>query len=81
MTPEERAAEVIGGPGPLADEYRRLISAAIRDAILEEREACAKRLDADGKTVWQDAPQNSYAGGYRRACENNAAAIRARADA
>jgi len=62
-------------PARLAEDTRTVLAALrrVRDA---ERERIAALLDRDGQSVWADAPPNSYAGGYRRACENNATAIR-----
>jgi hypothetical protein len=36
MTPEERAADILPGPGPLNDAYREALVAAIHAAVLEE---------------------------------------------
>lgn len=77
MTPEERAIEVIGGPGPLSDEFRGLISAAIReaerDAQTVEREAILAAL----RTLRDShSPTHDWAHGV----DDAIAAVRARAD-
>lgn len=58
MTPEERAekleAALLGGRLS-RNEFKRLLSAAIREAVAEEREACAVILDAAAdrqKAAW-----------------------------
>lgn len=80
MTPEERAAE-ISDLTEFADNARQgarlnvLIAAAIREAVAEEREACA-RVAEDLSAA---DPTDSRYHGAREASERIAAAIRARA--
>ena len=45
MTPEERAESVLWGGSPLPAETREQIAAAVRAAVLEEQERCARIAD------------------------------------
>lgn len=52
MTPEERTEDIyVHAGGVWADnqEYRQIILTHIREAVAEEREACAKLADGYGK--------------------------------
>jgi hypothetical protein len=86
MTPEERAKRVMfGNNAPFMDDdiltashgyiisYPQLV-AAIREAVMAEREACAKIAD-DSASRWDSQPDDDCAS---IACGDIAAAIRAR---
>ena len=42
---------------------------AVQQGAEQEREAMAMAIQNDGLTVWQEAPLNTYAGGYKQACK------------
>lgn len=49
MTPEEWAEKVTWGGRPLPKETRQEIVAAILAAVAEEREACARLAEGEGR--------------------------------
>jgi hypothetical protein len=55
MTPEQRAADILdrlyGKPMNDKSLPERLIAAAVREAALEEREACARLVEEAGRSV------------------------------
>jgi hypothetical protein len=90
MTADERATEVMRchyGFDPLPADWQKselafLIATAIRDAVLEEREACAKICDPAARPPSIDSDvtewQTGWNEGYSDAARAIAYAIRAR---
>jgi hypothetical protein len=85
MSPEDWATRVIDlwAPGAPADYYMRLrerIAGAVRAAVLDEREACARLVDATEHAGWYrpDYPAAEFVGDVGETLERAAAAIRAR---
>ena len=77
MTPEERALAVIPARTWLhadeAGDIRREVAAAVRAAVAEEREACARLADEE-----HDFPGANPTSGFVVTARKIAAAIRAR---
>lgn len=77
MTPEERAAVVAESLSCIHQKDRlgqeRTLAAAIREAVADEREACAKVVED-----WHNDSAHSHDSWEWCSCEDTAAAIRSR---
>lgn len=78
MSPEERAEKLKGPPGWFDPDDRVLIAAAIREAVAEEREACAEIVLGLVETCVQARKQPNYLKGMTNASRLILEAIRAR---